>query len=275
MRITKRKIIFLIGGLVFCVIVVWAFFIYKSDKSIGQFKNDDWQVREKAMQSLTDMGKLATGQLIKALQDEDADIRWRAAKILGDIGDKNAVYPLITALKDEDKRVKYRAIEALSNIGDKAVVEFIDASLKEEKDLDMQMKMMLAVQTIKEEDFVNWQRQQFIERNEWAVQKSLRRQFKTELEQQRQKLLLNPDWLKARESEKRADLMNLLQENEQKLLNERENCLKLQQWLEENKDKMTSQELSKKQRGLERYNQTLIELSEWIEQHRTKFIIWQ
>ena len=41
-------------------------------------------------------------ELIKALKDSDADVRERAAEVLGKMGDGRAVKPLINALKDDD-----------------------------------------------------------------------------------------------------------------------------------------------------------------------------
>ncbi|WP_414620643.1 HEAT repeat domain-containing protein, partial [Calothrix sp. CCY 0018] len=62
-------------------------------------------------------------KLIKALQDEDSDVRWYAASALGKIGDKDAVQPLIKALKDEDFLVRMYAAEALGKIEDKAAIK--------------------------------------------------------------------------------------------------------------------------------------------------------
>lgn len=271
----NRKIIFLIALLIVCSIVVWVFSLYKSTRSISQLKSNDWMVRESAMQSLIDTGKPAVGQLIKALKNEDADTKWRIAKILGDIGDNNAVGPVVTALKDEDKRVRYRAIEALANIGDKSAVEFLNTALNKEKDLNMQMKIKWALQTIEGEDVSKWHRQELLKGNEWdewRTLKALRRQFKLEFEQQRQKLLTSPDWLKVSDPEKRADLENLLQENIQRLLNERTKCL---EWAEKNKDQPITEEALKRQKSIERYAQTLMELKQWLEQHRTEFTMWE
>ncbi|RLI75930.1 HEAT repeat domain-containing protein, partial [Archaeoglobales archaeon] len=49
---------------------------------------------------------LKINRLIKALKDEDSDIRLVAAAALGEIGDERAVEPLIKALKDEDSDVR-------------------------------------------------------------------------------------------------------------------------------------------------------------------------
>ena len=55
-------------------------------------------------------------EIILKLEDENADVRWRAAVALGRIGDAKAVEPLIEAFKDKDSYVRDKAEEALENI---------------------------------------------------------------------------------------------------------------------------------------------------------------
>jgi len=57
--------------------------------------------------------------LIKALKDEDKNVRREAVSALGKIGDKRAVEPLIEALKDKDKNVREAMEEALEKIKEK------------------------------------------------------------------------------------------------------------------------------------------------------------
>jgi len=54
--------------------------------------------------------------LIKALKDEDKNVRGWAAELLGEIGDSRAVEPLIEALEDEDRDVREAAAKALEKI---------------------------------------------------------------------------------------------------------------------------------------------------------------
>jgi len=54
--------------------------------------------------------------LIKALKDEDKDVRWGAAAALGYIGDARALEPLTKALKDKNKDVQKVAKEALEKL---------------------------------------------------------------------------------------------------------------------------------------------------------------
>jgi len=54
--------------------------------------------------------------LIAALKDEDVNVRWPAARALGEIKDPRAVEPLIAALKDEELHVRWAAAEALVSL---------------------------------------------------------------------------------------------------------------------------------------------------------------
>ena len=54
--------------------------------------------------------------IIATLKDKDGDVRWWAAKSLGELKDPRAVEPLISALKDEDENVRRTAAEALEKI---------------------------------------------------------------------------------------------------------------------------------------------------------------
>lgn len=86
--------------------------------------------------ALGEIGAPAVRPLIYALMNKKANVRWDAARALGNIGDKRAVEPLMDALKDEHKSVRRIAIEALGNIGDDRAVEPLIATLKDE-DVDV------------------------------------------------------------------------------------------------------------------------------------------
>ncbi len=71
------------------------------------------------------LGKLkdwrAVEPLIKALKDEEKDVRKSAAEALGEIGDERAIKPLYEVSKDED--LKWNAERAIEKIYDKKSVE--------------------------------------------------------------------------------------------------------------------------------------------------------
>lgn len=55
---------------------------------------------------------------IRLLSDDDEVSRWKAAEVLGRLGDPKAVDELISTLWDEDDRVRLKAAWALGRIGD-------------------------------------------------------------------------------------------------------------------------------------------------------------
>jgi HEAT repeat protein len=52
------------------------------------------------------------------LSEDDETSRWKAAEMLGRMGDPDAVEPLIDTLWDDDPRVRLKAAWALGQIGD-------------------------------------------------------------------------------------------------------------------------------------------------------------
>ncbi|MDZ8227735.1 NACHT domain-containing protein, partial [Nostoc sp. ChiVER01] len=86
-------------------------------------QDEDSDVRRRAAQALGNIGKQeAVSALINALQDEDSDIRWRAVQALRNIGNQEAVSALINALQHEDFSVLRSAAQTLGNIGNQEAV---------------------------------------------------------------------------------------------------------------------------------------------------------
>ena len=78
-------------------------------------------------EALVQTGSPAVELFIAALKDADKNVRYTAAKALGEIGDARAIDPLVMALKDADYYVRVKAVEALVKIGDVAVEPLIAA----------------------------------------------------------------------------------------------------------------------------------------------------
>ncbi|MHA1116554.1 MAG: HEAT repeat domain-containing protein [Candidatus Heimdallarchaeaceae archaeon] len=72
--------------------------------------------------------------LVKALHDQDPDVRAAIVEILGIIGDQQAVEPLIKLLKDDDSFVRRSVAELLGNLGDSRAVKPLIPLLKDEFD---------------------------------------------------------------------------------------------------------------------------------------------
>ena len=77
--------------------------------------------------------------LIKELQNKDPDIRYKAARELGNLKDVKAVEPLIAALKDTDRFVRRNAAWALGELKDTRAVEPLIAAMKD-NDPDVRYK---------------------------------------------------------------------------------------------------------------------------------------
>jgi len=77
--------------------------------------------RYAAADALADLGfraSPAVPQLIEALQSQDAELRWRAARALGTIGDaKASAAALHPAAADEQPAVRAQALVALGRLG--------------------------------------------------------------------------------------------------------------------------------------------------------------
>lgn len=111
---------------------------------IEAMQDEDSSMRESAIYALWWMQPQTDPEatevvlaLIKALGDENSDVRVRAADALGQIGPKAsaAVPALIEALKDEDSSVRKSAAEALGKIGSETSVA-VPALIKALKDED-------------------------------------------------------------------------------------------------------------------------------------------
>ena len=105
----------------------------KVERLIKALQDQEWEVRASAALALGNIGGGAgdaVPALIKALQDQDKWVRSRAASALGRIGGGavDAVPALIQLLQDQSSDVRLNAAVALKNIGTpealKAVKEY-------------------------------------------------------------------------------------------------------------------------------------------------------
>lgn len=99
---------------------------------IATMGDENSGVRSKSMLALVEIGEYSVDPLIKALSNENWQIRRQAADALGVIGTKKAVNPLIETLRDENLWVKKSAAESLGNIGDKRATKPLKNILKED-----------------------------------------------------------------------------------------------------------------------------------------------
>jgi HEAT repeat protein len=98
----------------------------------------DYLVAQQSWDACIALDTDAINALIGVLDDQDPDVRERAAQALGEIGDIRAVEPLVVALKDRernDKWVRMRIARALQNIGGKRVMDAMLEVLDEDRDI--------------------------------------------------------------------------------------------------------------------------------------------
>ncbi|NDJ20838.1 PBS lyase [Nostoc sp. B(2019)] len=92
--------------------------------AISILEMGDFQQRWEVAKVLTSLGNIAIPPLIEILEDEDAEeeLRWYAAKILGEFQHPDAIAPLVELLKtDENEELKAIATTALGQMGTVAI----------------------------------------------------------------------------------------------------------------------------------------------------------
>lgn len=100
---------------------------------IVALSNQSLLVRIHARKSLVKMGNVSVDPLIKALTNENYNVRCAAAEALGDIKDSRAVNPLHKSLKDSEELVRTFVVEALGKLKDERAIKPLIESLNDEK----------------------------------------------------------------------------------------------------------------------------------------------
>ncbi|MEH1944338.1 MAG: HEAT repeat domain-containing protein [Nostoc sp.] len=98
----------------------------------------DFQQRWEITKMLTRLGNIAIPPLIEILKDEDAEeeLRWYAARTLGEFQHPEAIAPLVELLKiDEDEELKAIAVTALGQMGTVAIAALSELLLDEDSRL--------------------------------------------------------------------------------------------------------------------------------------------
>jgi len=100
------------------------------EELISSLSSQDDAVRVKARNTLVAMGKAAIPSLAAALQEINDLARWEAAKALGEIGAPEAGPPLVKALEDEQFDVRWLAAVALINMNIKGLKPLLHALME-------------------------------------------------------------------------------------------------------------------------------------------------
>jgi HEAT repeat protein len=86
------------------------------DRSAGQ------EIPQPASRDTAQGQEERLAHFIEMLADDNEGNRWKAAEVLGRMGDPVAVDPLIDTLWDDDSRVRLKAAWALGQIGDQRAI---------------------------------------------------------------------------------------------------------------------------------------------------------
>ncbi len=100
------------------------------DMLIADFMSENDSTRENARLSLVSMGEQSVGKLAKALRDKRDQVRWQAAKALGQIASPKAAPALVDALEDHEVDGRWLAAEALVAIGTHGLEPLLAALMK-------------------------------------------------------------------------------------------------------------------------------------------------
>ncbi|MCC5609461.1 HEAT repeat domain-containing protein [Nostoc sp. CHAB 5834] len=97
--------------------------------TLSMLEMGDFQQRWEITKVLTPLGNIAIPPLIEILEDEDAEeeLRWYAARTLGEFQHPEAIAPLVELLKtDEDEELKAIAATALGQMGSVAITSLTE-----------------------------------------------------------------------------------------------------------------------------------------------------
>jgi HEAT repeat protein len=92
-----------------------------ADVLIKRLHDRNGQVRQQARWALVHHGSASVPALVDALGEPDRNVRWEAAKALGEIADPSGAKALVAALDDERFGVRWLAAEGLIRMGDAAL----------------------------------------------------------------------------------------------------------------------------------------------------------
>lgn len=113
-------------------------------------------IRQNARESLVALGHPAVSPLSAALLESASDqVRWEAAKALGEIGDVQSIPALVKALSDNKFDVAWLVAVALSNFRISALTPLLQALLKEKWDFDLPRQRVHQVFVNQQEDGFN------------------------------------------------------------------------------------------------------------------------
>lgn len=168
----NKKIILIIGGVIVIGAVIGLVVYFMMQKPVekpkpaavlpaetveskiakikAEFTSKESNKREEALSQLSNIKHpMALQMLLECLNDNNAKVRDRAAKMLGVLGEKNAVGPLCRAMKDKDYYVNFSAAVSLAKLGSAYGAELLISRLKTDPDVPRKIEAIEALGKIK------------------------------------------------------------------------------------------------------------------------------
>lgn len=97
------------------------------DSLVADLGKDDAVLPKRARLSLVAIGEPAVAPLVRALPSKNVQLRWEAAKALGQIASRQGACGLVGALEDPIFGIRWLASEGLVHIGGGSLIPLIEA----------------------------------------------------------------------------------------------------------------------------------------------------
>jgi HEAT repeat protein len=98
--------------------------------AIADLHDKDGLVRRRARRSLVELGDRAVSALVGQLRSPNDNVRWEAAKALGELHAPEAAPALVERLQDDNFSIRWLAAEALVGLGESAVAPILRALMR-------------------------------------------------------------------------------------------------------------------------------------------------
>ena len=97
------------------------------DPLLNALHSEDGEERRRARLSLVSLGSEAVDPLIELLPDPEHEVRWEAAKALGEIADPRSAPALVETLEDAGFDIRWLAAEGLIALGKAGLEPLLEA----------------------------------------------------------------------------------------------------------------------------------------------------
>jgi HEAT repeat protein len=137
------------------------------DALIDQLGHSSWFVRRAAGEALWQIGPAAVGDLIRALKNDNVDVRYWASKVLGEMQAKEAVEPLMVLMEDPEWSIRSGAAYSLGEIGDERAAETLLKFLEDPNEI-VRKNVVIALGQIGDAKAIRSSEQALEDESEWV-----------------------------------------------------------------------------------------------------------